>query len=140
MKVEADAVYRTAGLHSKPARASSGDFASMVTSGAASPDGASAGKGGGARPEFTRMTRQELFDWMNGQILSGNMSLEESTPFLSMTVKVSVASGQTVDMATDTERIDFVDRARRGIAFALSHFDRENAERLQKALQIMQRA
>jgi len=112
----------------------------MVTSGAAQPDDASAGKGSATRPEFTSMTRQELFDWMNGQILSGNLPLEESTPFLSMTVKVSVVSGQTVDMATDTERIDFVDRARQGIAFALFHFDRENAERLHKALQIMGQA
>jgi len=51
--------------------------------------------------------------------------------FLSMTVKVSVASGRTVGMATDTER-DFVGRARQRMALSLSHFDRENAERRQR--------
>lgn len=108
----------------------------MVTSGA----DVQTGSGGGVRPNFTGMTRQELFDWMNGQIASGKMSLQESTPFLSMTVKVSAVSGQALDMATDTERIDFMERARQGIAFSLSHFDRENAARLQRALQIMQQA
>lgn len=136
MKVDAEAVHRAAQPQTTPARTSSPDFAAMVTSGA----DAQTGNSGGARPDFTGMTRQELFDWMNGQIVSGKMSLQESTPFLSMTVKVSAVSGQSVDMATDTERIDFIERARQGIAFSLSHFDRENAERLQHALQIMQQA
>ena len=136
MKVDAGAVHRAAQLQTTPARTSSSDFAAMVTSGA----DAQTGSGGGVRPNFTGMTRQELFDWMNGQIVSGKMSLQESTPFLSMTVKISAVSGQAVEMATDTERIDFMERARQGIAFSLSHFDRENAARLQRALQIMQQA
>lgn len=43
--------------------------------------------------DFTSMTRKEMFDWMNEQIRSGKMSLDESSPFLGMTMKVSVATG-----------------------------------------------
>lgn len=94
----------------------------------ASPDG------GSHRPsvDFTSMTRQELFDWMNGEIRSGRMSLDESTPFLGLTVKIS-ASGEHVDMATDTERYNFVDRIRQGIAGANWRRDAREAARLEAA-------
>lgn len=48
------------------------------------------------------MTRQEMTDWMNEQIRTGKMSLDESAPFMGMTMKISVETGQPVDMATDT--------------------------------------
>ena len=89
--------------------------------------------------DFTSMTRQDLFDWMNGQIRSGNMSLDESTAFLGMTMKVSVATGQPVDMATDTTRINFMEKARAGIEGALSRNDPDLAKRLQLALTNMQK-
>jgi len=88
---------------------------------------------------FTSMTRQDLFDWMNGQIRSGNMSLDESTAFLGMTMKVSVATGQPVDMATDTTRINFMEKARAGIEGAMSRNDPDLAKRLQQALTNMQK-
>jgi hypothetical protein len=84
--------------------------------------------------DFTSMTRQELFDWMNGEIRSGRISLDESTPFLGMTVKLSAATGQSVDMATDTERHNFVDRMQQGIAGAHWRHDSREAERLEGAL------
>lgn len=90
------------------------------------------------QPDFSGMTRQEMFDWMNDQIRSGKMSLEESAPFLGMTVKISVATGQPVDMATDTTRIDFVEKARQGIEEAISRNDRDLAGRLRMAMEIMQ--
>lgn len=31
---------------------------------------------------ITDMTRQELFDWMNGEVRSGKMSLDDSSVFL----------------------------------------------------------
>lgn len=89
--------------------------------------------------DFTSMTRQDLFDWMNGQIRSGNMSLDESTAFLGMTVKVSVATGQPVDMATDSTRINFMEKARAGIEGALSRNDPDLAKRLQLAVVSMQK-
>lgn len=89
--------------------------------------------------DFTSMTRQDLFDWMNGQIRSGNMSLDESSAFLGMTMKVSVATGQPVDMATDSTRINFMEKARAGIEGALSRNDPDLANRLQLAITSMQR-
>lgn len=87
--------------------------------------------------DFTRMTRQEMFDWMNDKIRSGKMSLDESSPFLGMTMKISVATGQPVDMATDTTRINFMEKARLGIGGALSRNDPDLAKRLQAAIDIM---
>ena len=89
--------------------------------------------------DFTSMTRQEMFDWMNNQIRSGKMSLDESSPFLGMTMKISVATGQPVDMATDTTRINFVEKARLGIEGALSRNDPDLAKRLQAAIDIMKK-
>lgn len=89
--------------------------------------------------DFTGMTRQQLFDWMNGQIRSGAMSLDESSSFLSMTVKIDTQTLQPVDMATDTTPVDFMERARQGIAGALSRGDQDGAARLGAALDTMQR-
>lgn len=100
-------------------------------------EAASAASSTGTHTDFTSMTRKEMFDWMNDQIRSGKMSLDESSPFLGMTVKISAASGQPVDMDTDTTRINFIDIARLGIEGALSRNDQDLAERLQNALTIM---
>jgi len=85
------------------------------------------------------MTRQEMRDWVNDQIRSGNMTLDESTPFVSMTMKMSVGGFAEVDAATDSERIDFIQRARAGIEGARSRNDDVTAKLLDAALQIMQR-
>ena len=87
--------------------------------------------------DFTSMTRQDLFDWMNGELRSGEMSFDESSPFLGMTLKISAATGEPVDMATDTSRIDFTEKARQGIDFYQSHFDDASADALQAALDRM---
>ena len=89
--------------------------------------------------DFTSMTRKELFDWMNDQIRGGKMSLDESSPFLGMTMKVSVATGQPVEMATDKTRINFVEKARSGIEGARANNDPELAKRLQAAIDVMLR-
>lgn len=80
-----------------------------------------------------------MFDWMNDQIRSGKMSLDESSPFLGMTMKISVATGQPVDMATDTTRINFIEKARLGIEGARSNNDPELAKRLQAAIEVMRK-
>ncbi|MBY0409070.1 MAG: hypothetical protein K2Q97_02840 [Burkholderiaceae bacterium] len=89
--------------------------------------------------DFTGMTRKEMFDWMNDRIRSGKMSLDESSPFLGMTMKISVATGQPVDMATDTTRINFVEKAGWGIEGARSNNDPDLAKRLQAAIEVMRR-
>ena len=88
--------------------------------------------------DFTSMTRQEMIDWMNGQIRSGKMSLDESSPFMLMTMKMPVEAGQaSVDMATDTTRINFIKKARLGIEGALSRNNQDLADRLKRALELM---
>ncbi len=89
--------------------------------------------------DFTSMTRKEMFDWMNDQIRSGKMSFDESSPFLGMTMKISVATGQPVDMATDTTRINFVEKALLGIEGARSNNDPDLAKRLQAAIEVMRK-
>ncbi|MGE3708245.1 MAG: hypothetical protein AB7G35_01125 [Hyphomicrobiaceae bacterium] len=141
MKVDAGASYPFASQRSHaPARANTQDFASLLAQGAAEAQKTTSSPTESSRPDFTSMTRQELFDWMNGQIRSGDMTLDESGAFLGMTVKISVATGQPVEMATDATRIDFTEKARQGIEFALSRFDYAAAERLQNALGTMLRS
>ncbi len=89
--------------------------------------------------DFTSMTRKDIFDWMNDQIRSGNMSLDEGSPFLGMTMKISVATGQPVDMATDTARINFVEKARLGVEAARANNDQDLEQRLLAAIETMRR-
>ncbi len=84
------------------------------------------------------MTRQQLSDWMNDQIRSANMTLDESTPFMLMTMKISVDTFESVDMATDTMPINFFQKARDGIEGAKSHHDEAGLKMLESALRIMQ--
>ncbi|XZE18745.1 hypothetical protein SH449x_004047 [Pirellulaceae bacterium SH449] len=78
--------------------------------------------------DFSNMTRRELFDWMNNQIRSGQMTVDESTPFLAMSLKVKL-SGEPVDMDTDPIRMDFVDIAKQRFDAAESRGDFEIADR-----------
>ncbi len=89
--------------------------------------------------DFTRMTRREMLDWVNEEIRGGRMSVEEGAPFMGMTMRISVASGKPVEIATDTVRYDFMEKARLGIDGALSNHDQSLAQRLQSVLAIMQR-
>lgn len=91
------------------------------------------------KTDFTGMTRQQMFGWMNNQIRSGAMSLDDSTSFLGMVLKVDAATGQPVGMASDSTLVNFIDRATQGIAGALSRGDQDGAARLQAALAAMQR-
>ena len=100
---------------------------------------ANAESSGVTKTDFTGMTRQQLFDWMNDQIRSGKMSLDESTSFLGMTLKIDTQTMQPVDMANDSTLVNFMDKAKQGIAGALSRGDQDGAARLQAALGMMQR-
>ena len=110
-------------------------FAATLT--AANANTEPSGAGGDIPTDFTQMTRQNMRDWLNAQIRSGKMSFDDSTPFVGMTMKVSVQGFQPVDSATDMTPINFIDKARAGIAGALSRNDREGAKQLQAALASM---
>ncbi|OPY03605.1 MAG: hypothetical protein A4E61_01090 [Syntrophorhabdus sp. PtaB.Bin184] len=119
-------------------RAGSPSFSVALT--AATVDTAKAGGSGVKQSDFTHMTRKELFDWMNSKIGSGEMSFEESSPFLAMTLKIPVRGGQGSSVTLDDrERVNFVQKALDGIKGALSRNDQEGARQLQAALNAMQR-
>jgi hypothetical protein len=56
-----------------------------------------------------------------------------------MTMKISVATGQPVDMATDTARINFVEKARLGVEAARANNDQDLEQRLLAAIETMRR-
>jgi hypothetical protein len=102
--------------------------------------GAEASQGGGIRQvDFTNMTRQEMRDWVNTQVKSGTMSLEESAPFAAMTMKIPVGGGAEVPAEGDLERIDFTKRIQDGIQGALSRNDETTLKMLQSALATAQK-
>ena len=86
---------------------------------------------------FRSLTRSELRDWVNTEIKLGYMTVEESTPFVSMTVKISAETGQPVDIENDRERCDFIGIAKTGLAAALERGDDATAEKLRSALDSM---
>jgi hypothetical protein len=82
--------------------------------------------------DFTNMTRWELWDWMNSQISSGKMTVEESSPFLAMTL--------VGENKPDDTRFDFMQLACWGIDYAITRNDKVTLKMLEFAVQIMQEA
>ena len=121
-----------------PAVAPSGPAAFSTIMATATADAAQVGTGNVARPDFTSMTRKDMFDWMNGKIRNGEMSLDDSSAFLGMTIRIPVGATQGAPVALDNrERVDFVQMTQNGIAGALSRNDDVTRKMLETALQIM---
>lgn len=87
--------------------------------------------------DFTKMTRQDMRDWVNEQILSGKMSLEESSTFVSMTLNSPVESYQLVDNSIDTEYVNFIENVRVEIEGALYNNNSKSIKQLENILDIM---
>ncbi|WP_102961238.1 hypothetical protein [Mangrovicella endophytica] len=117
-----------------PSAERAGSFTAALAS--ATSDQAEQGKA--AQPDFTSMTRKELSDWMNGKIRSGEMSLDDSSAFLGMTVKIPVGAGPGSRIGLDdSERVNFVKTAQDGLAAALSRHDDATRAMLEIALRVM---
>ena len=86
---------------------------------------------------FSKLTRWELRDWVNSEIHLGYMTVEESKPFVAMTVKISDETGLPVDIETDKKRYDFIAMAQGGLEGALSRGDEDAAERMRATLKMM---
>ena len=95
---------------------------------------------GTRQADFTSMTRQEMQDWSNEQIRSGNMSLDEGLPFMAMTMKIPVGGGTAGELqaSDDGERVDFTEKVRAGIEGAMSRNDEDTRTMLEKAMETMQ--
>ncbi len=90
--------------------------------------------------DFASMTRQEMQEWSNEQIRSGNMSLDEGLPFMAMTMKIPVDGGTAGELqaSDDGERVDFTEKVRAGIEGAISRNDEDTLTMLEKAMETMQ--
>lgn len=108
---------------------------STATAGASSSDEQDA-----EQTDFTSMTRQEMQEWSNEQIRSGNMSLDEGLPFMAMTMKIPVGGGTAgaLQASDDGERVDFTEKVRAGIEGAMSRNDEDTRTMLEKAMETMQ--
>lgn len=91
--------------------------------------------------DFASMTRQEMRDWVNNQLRSGEMSLDDSRPFMAMTMKIRVDSGSGGELSpgSDGNRYDFTRKVREGIHDAKSRNDETSLKMLESALQTIQR-
>lgn len=140
MKIDAGHSSLAGSRPSRPAsitRNGSASFSALMT--AVTKDATPTARRDAAAPDFTSMTRQDLFDWMNDRIISGDLSLDDSTVFLGMTVRIPVGAGQGVSIALDDqERVDFVRTAHDGIAGARSRHDETAVRMLETAMRIMQ--
>lgn len=88
--------------------------------------------------DFRSMTHHDLMSWVSQKVHSDEMTFEEGTAIALGFGRVPI--GGYVGQSTGFDkgaRIDFLDLAQRGIEFALSRSDRDGAERLQRALNIM---
>ena len=108
---------------------------STATAGASTSDAEDA-----EQTDFTSMTRQEMQEWSNEQIRSGNMSLDEGLPFMAMTMKIPVGGGTAgaLQASDDGERVDFTEKVRAGIEGAITRNDEATRGMLEKAMETMQ--
>jgi hypothetical protein len=90
--------------------------------------------------DFTNMTRQGMRDWVNTQIRSGETSLDDSSPFMAMTMKIPVGGGIGGDLPAESDgtRYDFTQKVRDGIQGALSRNDETSVKMLESAMKLIQ--
>jgi len=136
MRIDAGATYPAANQRASAAnqnRSTDTSFSAVLASTASSAPIT-------APADFSSMTRQDLRDWTNGQIRSGQMSLDDSRAFMAMSMKIPVAGGLTGELpaANDSTRYDFTQKARAGIEGATARNDSATLKMLQSAMSIMQ--
>jgi hypothetical protein len=134
MRVEASTSYLTVSQRPLSADRATASFAAALN--ATQADSTKQTK----QVDFSSMTRQEIRDWANAQIRSGEMSLDDSRPFMAMTMKIPVAGGLggEIPAESDGTRYDFMQQVRDGIQGALSRNDDTTLKMLQSAMSIMQ--
>ena len=136
MRIDAGATYPAANQRASAAnqnRSTDTSFSAVLASTASSAPKT-------APADFSSMTHQDLRDWTNGQIRSGQMSLDDSRAFMAMSMKIPVAGGLTGELpaANDSTSYDFTQKARAGIEGATARNDSATLKMLQSAMSIMQ--
>lgn len=91
-----------------------------------------------ASPDFSNMSRKDLFDWMNTQIKNGNMSLDDSSGFLGLTLNMPVNGNNA--SPSNQEKVNFFELVQGGMQWARQRNDEAQLKTLQTTLSIMQRS
>ena len=99
-------------------------------------ESASVGSGQERNIDFRNMSRDDLKAWINEELKAGNMTLEESTPFMLMTLNLNA---ETLEPVNGSEPVNFMDMANRVAEFHRSIGNSESADGLERALEIMQK-
>lgn len=88
--------------------------------------------------DFTNMTSKELADWINQEIDAGRMTVDESTPFVGMTLLGRLVDGEYDFSLDDTKQRNFVDLVNNNIDRAKSEKYYDELAFWTSALEIMQ--
>lgn len=138
MKVDAASSYRYPPQQLRAASDAGGNTSFAATLSATQADNARQANNT-RQADFTSMTRQEMRDWMNTRIRSGEMSLDESRPLMAMTMKIPAAgtSGVGLEAESDGKRYDFMQIVRDGMTGALSRNDDVTLDMLKSAMSTM---
>lgn len=115
----------------------SASFAGILAENTSGVSNATTGVSGTRQINFTDMGRQQMRDWVNEEIKNGKMTLDESSPFMLMTMKVPVTGSFGDVAAGDTPHQNFKKQALLGIEGAWSRDDLDTARRLQVAVDLM---
>lgn len=84
--------------------------------------------------DFRYMSRDDLKVWINEEIKAGNMTLEESRPFMLMTLNLDASTLEPIEGA---KLVNFMDMAKNVAEFHRSIGKHDSAEGLDRALDIM---
>jgi hypothetical protein len=87
--------------------------------------------------DFPSMSKKDLFNWMNGQIKAGKMSLDDSSAFLGMSMDMPVDGSQMTSSTYDTKKVNFYDVVKQGLDGANSRNDASTKAMLEKAVETM---
>ena len=104
-----------------------------------------AGLSGGGSPDaalrdFSKMTRGDLFGWMNERIKSGELSLDDSSGLLGLSGGGAIGSGlPDAGPPDDPQRVDFFQLAHDRIAAARHRRENDVEAAYLVALGVMQR-
>ena len=92
---------------------------------------------GVAQTDFTKMTNQQMRDWINGQIRSGKMTLDESSSLIGLTMDSPVGSNAL--SSGNSNSINFLQKIQDGLDGAKSRNDVASQQTLETAMGLLQK-
>lgn len=134
MRIETPSAYPATSAHTQPVskNKATANFAMELASAQAN-----ASASGGGQVDFSNMTPKELSDWINMEIKSGRMSLDDSSIFVGMTLNGRPVNGGMTG-PSDKTQFNFMQLTQGGMEWARQQNDQILLQRLQAALSIMQ--